>query len=373
MADEAKKEKRREKDLKALIDGKMDVYGVTKRTIYSAIGIFGCLLLTVVMSITGMGFDPKAFSTWNYWTKMIVQFSIAIFAMITGRQIGDDTQRNRKTGQFRRELSTYSTQYNRMNDLGILDYFEAWLTVYKEKKLQKKIRETLRNFGIKQFEVLDLDLSDLENLQHPWVKDWTGTPFYEKYYDEKKKESKTTFKSLSEAQINAVRAVMEGQVRVSDVSASYFLTALKGTSVDEWERAAKSDKKKGAKLASGYSYRLFMMLGISLVLNGLIPSPYDSADSVVLNIATRIFVLITSTVWGIYLGFKVVEMDIVFLAYKSYIIRLCCDEVENGTFKPETIEQQAEREYAEYEAEQAKAAASVVTPILLTGGENDDA
>lgn len=376
MNSEEKKEAKRQRDLKALIDGKLDSYGVTKRTIYSIMGIFGCLILTVVMSITGAGFDPSVFFTWNYWTSMIVQFAISIFSMITGRQIGDDTQKNKPNGQFRKELSTYSAQYNRIDASGYFDYFETWIEIYRENKLQDKIKKTLRKFGIKQDEVLDLDLCDIPNLKKPWAKDWTGTPFYDKYYDKKKNESKTIFKSLSETQIKALESILTGGVSVSEVSASYFMTALKGTSVDEWERAASADKKKGARLASGYTYRIFSMLAISLIVNGLIPSPYEDASSVALNIATRIFVLITSVIWGIYLGFKIVDMDIVFLSYKCYILKKYGDETESGAFKPETIKEEAEREYAEYQLNQEKAKENVVepevmSPPMLTGGTDN--
>ena len=358
-------EEKRKKDLKALIDGKMDEYGMTKKTVYSAFGILGCLALTIVMSITGIGFNPEVFFTWNYWVAMIIQFAIAIFAMITGRQIGDDTKRNKPDGQYRKELGNYSRQYKRIDIGGIFEFFEDWLDWYRERKIQRKIIITLRDFGIKQKEVLDLDYNDVDQLAHPFEKDWKGTPYEEKYFDKKKGESKTTFVSLTETQIDALKKIKEGYVTVPDVSASYFMDALKGTSVDEWERAAKAGKKKGAKLANGYTYRIFAILVSSLVTNGLISVPYENAQDVALNIAMRIFILITSTIWGIYLGFKIVEMDTVFLTYKTYVLKKYCDEYDSGKFTPETIEQKAAREYNEYQEEERKAKESVVEPELL--------
>ena len=355
------------KGLKALVDGKVEEYGITKRTLYSSIGIFGCLILTIVMSITGIGFNPDVFMTWNYWTGMIIQFAIAIFAMITGRQIGDDTKRNRPNGQFRRGLLDYKKQYDAIETGNIFEFFEDWLDWFRERKLQRKIIMTLRDFGVKQKEVLDLDYNDLENLSHPFEKDWKGTPFEEKYFNKKKNESKTIFQSLTEDQIEAVKKIHEGYVRVPYVSPSYFMDALKGTSVDEWERAAKSDKKTGAKLASGYTYRIFAMLVTSLIANGLISVPYDDPKDVALNIAMRIFILITSTIWGIYLGFKIVDMDTVFLAYKTYVLKSYVSEYNSGQYKPESIEEKAEREYNEYQEEQRKAKEAVVTPEVAEG------
>ena len=268
--------------------------------------------------------------------------------MITGQQIGDDTQRNKPDSQYRKQLTKYAKERARVDSRGIFEYFDLWLENYRQRKIDKKIRETLQDFGIKQVAVLDLDQSELDNLKNPWKKDWTGTEYENKYVDPVTGKHETMFKSLTDEQIDAVKKIMSGYVTVSNVSASYFMDALKGTSADEWERAAKADKKKGGKLASGYSYRLIVMLLLSVIVNGLTAVPYESAGGVALNIATRIFVLVSSTVWGIYLGFKVVDMDIIFLDYKTGIVKLYADEVESGTYKIETIEVQAREDYDNY-------------------------
>jgi hypothetical protein len=72
-------------------------------------------------------------------------------------------------------------------------------------------------------------------------------------------------------------------------------------------------------------------------------------------------------------------MDITFLSFKSFVLKLYANEYESGQFKPETIEEEAERELAEYEAEKEKAAESVVepeivpsedVPLMLGGGDH---
>lgn len=345
---ENRKAEKRLKSVISSIEGKTEEYGMTKRTLYSILGILGCFVVTVVMSITGIGFDNSVFATWNYWTGMIIQFAISIFAMITGQQIGDDTQRNKPDSQYRKELSKYSKERVRVDSGKIFEYFDAWLENYRQRKIDKKIRETLQDFGIKQMAVLDLDRSELDNLKNPWRKDWTGTEYESKYVDPITGKHETLFKSLTEEQIEALKKIMSGYVTVSNVSSSYFMNALKGTSADEWERAAKADKKKGGKLASGYTYRLIVMLMLSVIVNGLTSVPYETAGGVALNIATRIFTLVSSMIWGVYLGFKVVDMDIIFLSYKTSVVKLYVDEVESGAYKIETIEVQARMDYDNY-------------------------
>lgn len=358
------REDKKNKDIKSIVEGKLDNYGITKKSIYATIGIIGCLFLVVVMSITGTDFKTDVFVTWNYWITLMIQYGIAIFSMITGRSIGDDTQRNKPNGQYRRELKNYSDNYARIDKLGIYEHFEKWLVTYRERKRQKKIADILRDWHISQSEVLDLDIAELPNLSSPWKKNWENTQFYEKYLNHDTGKSETIFRSLTDEQIEVLRQIMNGKVQVPNVDASYFLNALKGTSVDEWERAAKADKKKGAKVVSGFTYRLIMMLAISVALNGLIPAPYEdtSVSTVFLDLAKRLFTMISSTIYGIFLGIKVVEMDIVFLGYKSLILKTYGDEYENGTFRPETVEEQARREYEEAEEKRKKAIESVVVP-----------
>lgn len=377
MNNEERKEEKKRKGVKELVDGKMDEYGVTKRSIYSIIGITGCLALTLVWSIVGTNFDPAVFASWGYWVAIIIQFAISIFSMVTGRQIGDDVGRNNKNGQYKIELKEYENQYNHIDKINMFEHFEPWLvSSYRERKVEEKIKEALRDFGIKQPEVLDLDWEDIEKLNKPFRKSWLGTPFEGKYPN-----NETIFLSLDEEQIQALKAIKKGAIKVPYVSASYFMNALKGTSVDEWDRAAKSDKKKGAKLASGYSYRIVLMLVISVALNGIVPVPYEemAAASVAINIAQRVFTLISSTIWGFYLGMKVVDMDIIFLAYKTLVLKTYVSECESGAYKPESIAEKAKRQYNEYEEEKKKAADSVVTPevmgeiggpVLIGGGAN---
>ena len=359
------KEERKNKSVKEIIDGKMDAYGMTRRSVYSILGILGCLTLTLVWSIVGTNFDPAVFLTWNYWISLIIQFAIAIFSMITGRQIGDDMSRNRPDGQFRRELAGYERERTKIDSIGMFEYFETWLEIYRAKKVMNKTKETLREFGIKQDEVLDLDLHDIPQLRKPFKKSWVGTPFEGKYENDE-----TIFMSLDDEQIEAIMQIRKGAVKVPYVSSSYFMNALKETSVDEWNRAAKADKKKGLRLASGYSYRIAIMLAVSVALNGIVPAPYENAvaATVAMNVVQRVFTLISSSLWGYYLGTKVVDMDIVFLAYKSLILKTYTSECESKTFVPETIKEKAEREYNEYKEAERQAAESVITPETV--GEN---
>ena len=70
-------------------------------------------------------------------------------------------------------------------------------------------------------------------------------------------------------------------------------------------------------------------------------------------------------------------MDIVFLAYKSYILKLYADEYETGIYKVDTIEEQARKEYEAHEEEKRKAVESVVFAepmdgVPLLGGKVDE-
>ena len=75
--------------------------------------------------------------------------------------------------------------------------------------------------------------------------------------------------------------------------------------------------------------------------------------------------MVTSVIWGIFLGFKSVELDITFLAYKTYIIKMYADEYKDGKFKPETIEEKAERELREYEEQVKKKESETITPTIV--------
>lgn len=356
-----------QKDLKKLVDGKMEAKGVTRKTLYSVIGLLVCAALTIVLSITGAKFDPTKIMTVAFWVGVAITWGLAIWSMISGERIGDDYSHNNPKGQFRSELKKYDERYNSLDSKNLIAVFPDWLDFHKDELLQKKIRNLLiRDYHIVQLEVLDLDMTELDSLEKPFKKDWRNTRFASKY-EHNKEPYVTYFDSLTKEQIKVVKAVKEGKVRVADNHYTYFLSALSQYTTDMWEEAANQQKGKGMRTAASFGARLIVIAMWSIIENGIVPEVYESpAETIAMNIATRLFTVVTSTIAGIWVGMKMVDTDTTFLAFKTATLKNCEDDVASNRYVHESVEERAKRRYMEEEErkrkEQEEALKSVVTP-----------
>lgn len=346
---EEKLEKNTAKLESAADKGKLAQWGITRKSIYSGIAIVGCLFLVIVLSVVGAQFNKELLKSTAYWVSVSILAGLSVFGLVTGQQIGDDSSRNTPEGNFRKTLGNYDIIHDKIDNADGFIYFGGWLENYRERKLEKKCFEIIRDSGYRQREVLDLDPYEVESLKDkPLKKEWEGTPYEIKY--KKLGKETTIFMRITEEQAEAIRYAMSGKVKVSKIPEEFFMNALDTKAVDMWESAANASRNKNNFLRINYGYRLFGLVLSSIILNALDPlSKSGGAASVAYNLAVRVFVLLVSVIWGIFLGYALTKIDTIYINYKVSILNLYDKEKEKGIYQYETVEQQAEKEYEEYE------------------------
>jgi hypothetical protein len=330
-------DKKENKIEKAVTDNKLNNrFWLTKKTTYSLLAILACVLLIVVLSFTNATFNEENIKSIKYWVNFAILMAICIFGMIIGQQVGDDISRNNPKGQFRKSLTNYANSYQKVEAKKIFCYFDDWLVIYKEKKLQKKKENYLKNNGIHQMEVLNLDLNELNNLKNPYKKEWAdGTTTY--------------FLSCTDEQIQVIKNCLSGKIKVNDLSKSFFVDAFNSISKDMWESAAKSEKKKGLYISANYIYKLLALLAFTLLSSGLEPSSVGQGgySVIILQMAHRLYTLTMSVIFGTYVGFKMVSMDIQYLDFKTSILNQFYEENDLKIYNHLSLEQKAQKEYEE--------------------------
>lgn len=350
----AEKENNQNKINKSFINGKMEKYGITRKTIYSSLSIVACTAIIIVLSITQAYFDPSKLKEVSYWVDLMIQISLCIFGMIAGKQAGDDIAKNTPDGRYRVSLNSYSIVLKAVKDLGLYAYISDWLELYRERKLKEKIKMTLNDNGIKQLEVLDLDFKDLDKLLEPgFRKNWDNTPYRAKYWVEKEEKSYTDFVSYTKEQIEVIKFIKQGGVKVSYLPSTFFVSAFLESEKDEWESSAKASKKKGLYVGLNYAYKVLGMAMFSILLTGLqvmINSEDPTATaSMWLTMISRIGTLFMSYIWGTFVGMNLVKIDNEYLDFKISILSLYIEEFKNGSYKIMTVEEKAKKAHEDRE------------------------
>ena len=329
----------------------LDKHGITRKSLYSFFSIAICIILIIVLSITQATFNKEFYKDINYWIDLGIQVALCIFGITTGIQVGDDINRNNPKGRFRLVLGNYVVIYTYIDSKKMFSFFDDWLERYRELKQQKKIFTCLKENGIHQLEVLDLDFEDLEKLKKPFKKEWKGTTFYKKYYKSDTQNSCTYFMSYTEGQIEIIKQCKSGFVKVSKLSSSFFMDSINKYQTDMWESAAHSHQKKSLYVSLNTIYRIIGLTAFSFISCGLEPLQGASGTQVILSLVTRLFSLATAIIWGIYTGMELVKIDISYLEYKTQMLTQYRDEIELKVFVPTSIEQKALEQYKEIEEE----------------------
>lgn len=316
-------------------------YGVTKKTLFTGLSIIAGVGLIAIISFLNAVFSPEKLKTWTYWAEVAISVGICIYGMVTGLQLGDDLSRTNQKGAFKKVVAKYFDIYSLICAEGkkYFAFFSDWLTVYKERLLKNKQEEVLKSYGVYQMEVLCLDRNELDSLTQPYKKDWHETQFVGKF-----KDDTTYFLSYTEEQIAAIKACMDGQIKVSDIPHTFFESVYDSTAKDMWESAAHAEKKKALYIVWNYAYKIAALIAMSILLNGLIPGSKDGAAGL-LSFGGRLITLITSVIWGIYVGYEVVKIEVTYIEFKTIILNQFYTEVETKVFVPKTLEEKAKEAY----------------------------
>lgn len=345
------------------LDSKLEKFGITRKTIYATLSMVVAIALIVVLSLVNANFDINALKTTKFWTNFAILAGLSIVGMVMGIQSGKDMSQNNKIGAFRKSLEKFSSIFKKIDEIMLFAYFEDWLQIFREKKRKEKIERIIKDSGIKQLEVLDLDLSEIDNLAKPFKKEWAKDS--ERHYGNE--EEITYFLSCTEEQIATIKYCLSGKVKVSVIPKSFFTDATNQSEKDMWESASKASKKKSLFLGSNYLYKLLGLLAISALFAGLDPSASGdiSSGKMWTLMMTRIFCLLTSYFWGIFVGFEYVKIDTTYINFKTLILNQYYEEYQLKIFIPKTIDEISKEEYEKFEKEQQSIIDSVVTPELV--------
>ena len=221
-------ENKENKVSKAVIENKLNKYGATKKTMYSLLGMAVCMMLIIVLSITQAGFDINSVKTMSFWIEFVILTGLCIYGMLSGQQTGDDVARNNPKGAFRSSLKKFTQVFDSIDVLMLFAYFDEWLDFYRERKIRKKTESILKDNGIHQMEVLNLDISELEKLKAPFKKEWGNGKV-------------TYFLTYTDEQLEVIRFCISGKVKVSKLPRTFFVNAFYNSEKDMWESAAKSN------------------------------------------------------------------------------------------------------------------------------------
>lgn len=318
------------------------IINLNRKSILSTSTLILAIVLIVVMTLFQTGLDPSKWRTTQFLTTCIITTAICILGVICGHGQADNHYRNHQKGIYIKTLNNYYLSRERINDN--IEYFRGWSKqLYEQENYEKQFRYLHVEFGIEQANlVMKLTKEQVKSLFKP-----------QKFIIDDKERF---FDSLSQEQIEAVLAVLEGKVNVEYVHDDYFLNAFNSNkNKSMYEQASKQEQIKRNKFTAMLAYRIVLSLVIGLIFGALIVEQQggeggSQASQTVVNLVSRLFTLVSAVMWGFFIANDLIKLECQFLNYKiRKLDEFYLEVVEKKTKIIETTEERIKKEFENQE------------------------
>lgn len=335
------------------------------RTIYTKKGkamdlntifTFFCLTLAFVLTILlsfGARFLFRPNFDATFWGDFAVSIALCVYCIYFGVPEGKNFYRKKEGGRYQKAVSAFESArlVVASNDFA----FTQWLQRYYEKNKLDFCKAVLSSHGNINAQVLDLDVHEVDKLRNPYKKVWDDTEF--------KGRAPTYFRSLDERQIKLVKDMFNGKINFSRIPDDFFKTMNGKVVTSEYARQAEENKKRSWGYFLMVLGRLLMVLLLAFVFNAFAiqVSKAGSGEEVMqrtISTISRIWTMASSFVYGLSIGRVMVMDESQTIEYKA---RVNQEFASDKAFKPLSEEDEAKKEYEEYQ----KKLNDVITPVQV--------
>lgn len=330
--------------------------GVDLNTIFTAFCLTLAFVLTILLSFGARFlFRPNFDST--FWGDFAVACALCVYCVYFGIPEGKNYYHKKENGRYQKAVSAFESAREQVvhNDFA----FTQWLQRYYEKNKLDFYKAVLSSHGNINAQVLDLDVHEIDKLANPYKKVWDDTEF--------KGRAPTYFRSLDEKQIRLVKDIFAGHINFSRIPDDFFKTMNGKVVTSEYARQAEENKKRSWGYFAMILGRLLMVFLFAFVFSAFAiqVSNAGSGEEIMQRTITtfsRIWTMASSFVYGLSLGRIMVMDESQTIEYKA---RVNQEFTSDKSFKPLSEEDEAKKEYEDYQRKQEEAKANVVVPTQV--------
>ena len=306
-----------------------------KNVVRTFVIIWGFVLI-VVMTITNIGFDEH-FSFIKWLSNSLIIFGIIVFGLLMGESWGKDNRKHDEKGLYKRSLNDFEDLLDKyQNEMTYFGQYYTW-ELDRENKSKKTnfLLSTGMSYEKAKLIIDELSINDLNTItNHPM------------------KVNGGIIRKLEEHEVESVKQVLEGKIKVDADSVSYFLSAYDEDSThltENLETGKKTQKQRDRNRKSHRIIKIASSLGISLVIGALAVKDFVSGSDTQAwtNLVSRIFALFTSFFSGWLSGTTDVKLQAIQLIGKIKVINNFHYCLTEKIFVPLSEKELAEKELAQ--------------------------
>lgn len=315
--------------------------------IKTGLSLFSMIFVVVLILFTSFfsaSIDPSKWGEAKFISSLLINTALVVFGLVSAIGYADDYYRKKEGSLFFVTYNKFNTTKEKITPY--LDKFPFWVrNLHKKELYEKCTRYLIDDFGITQARAIirHLDQTDIEHLTRPFEKVLrNGKRLY--------------FKALTVEQINAIKNVFDGKIKVNFLHDNYFLNAYnKNNKKTMYEQATEENKGKARKGTFLIASKILISIATALVFAGIgIDSALGSnVGEMLINTASRLCVLFGAIYNGFTITNILVKYDTSFIDYKNTILEtFYLEVVQNKTVICLTEDEEAEQDFYSFIGEE---------------------
>ena len=328
--------------------GQYKEYLNDRKTIMTMIALSFAFLFVILLSF-GVQLTFRKLDDPAFWTDLAISFALCVYCLYFGIPEAKNLYEKKTNGRYQIATLTFRNirEKNSKKDVE----FNQWLDQYYLHSKKDYFKSILSIHGIENPYVLDLDYYDLDELKKPFKKCWKDTEFAGR--------EDTYFRTLTDEQINVLKAIYKGEIKVEKLPHDYFKTINGKMVSSEYIERQREQKRQTRKYAFLIGYRILMVFAFSFVfaLFGVALTDGEKVMESILSLVFRLWTMISSFTYGFAVGRIITTDKCNVIEYKIRVNELFAYDKD---FKAFSAEELARKEYEDYESKK------VVVDLLTT-------
>lgn len=290
-----------------------------KKTIFTIFCLSIAFVLVILISF-GVNLFFQPLNSSEFLTNLAISFALCVYCLYFGLPEGKNLYQKKQNGRYKIALINFQEIRGKVK---IRDNeFNQWLEKYYQENKRDYLVAILTLHGNINPYVLDLDYSELDNLNKPFKKSREGTEF--------EGREDTYFRSLNDDQIKIIKEIFEGKIKVEKIPNEFFKTINGKIILSEYVEQARINRKNTLTYAFLIFYRILMVFVFAFLFSvlGYNIATY-SGDNLaqevvgrVIQTVSRIWTMLSSFVYGFSVGKIIVMRESKILEYKTRVNEL---------------------------------------------------
>jgi len=300
--------------------------------------LVGILALGTVLAVVSVSsffpfiISPKELTTSAFWTNELLAIAIVVISMVAMMFISmawndgmDNSHISIARGNFEESVAKITNPNS---------FFQWVREVMQPDDIHQMHIRLMREVGIKDYSVLDLDSIEVKELE--------GKPceIHGKKYC-----------SMSKEQVQLVLDIKNGKKGIELVDPSYYLSvkSLSGAKTIS-EKTGNETKKKGMYITQSFASKLVLTLMVAMIFSSLVYDQAQGGDTAsnLMKFTSRLVSMGSGMFSGFILGCQINDIDAEYIEMRVIVHSKFLNDT---TFKAKSDEELANEELAKYEQE----------------------